>query len=174
MKIWKKFFSSEQGTKSNASELSSIHDRLKRELPLLNEEDHISIACLAGLMARVAFTDLNVDEKELVTMATCIEKTTSYPAEVAKKIAQIASEEIHKLVDHEHHLYTRPLNEIFSREKKEQTLKLLFEVAAADSGVENLESEEIRRISKELRLSHEEFVQAKLSVRQKITALKGG
>lgn len=171
MGIWQNFFSRGGEVVSQQAQLNSIGQRLQAELPELAEEDHVSLACLAGLLARVAFVDLNITESELHSMVEAITETTSYPASVARKVIAIAREEIEYLVDHEHHLYVRPLNELFDQRQKENTLKLLFRVAAADGHVENLESEEIRRISKELRLSHQQFVQAKLTVREYLLAL---
>ncbi|MCY4643087.1 MAG: TerB family tellurite resistance protein [Bacteriovoracales bacterium] len=170
MKIWKSFFPSSPQNREEET-LSSIHKRLMVELSELEEKDHILIACLSGLLARLAFVDLDITEEESHSMVKAVTKMTSYSETVAKKIVLIAQEEINELVDHENHLYTRPLNKILSKEQKENTLKLLFQVAAADGKVENLESEEIRRIAKELRLSHEQFVQAKLTVRGQIEAL---
>lgn len=172
MKIWNTLFPKTTETETETEQLSSIHKRLQAELPELAEKDHVSIACLAGLLARVAFTDLNIDPSEFQSMTAAIVKMTPYSTPVAEKIVHIAQEEINELVDHEYHLYTRPLNEIFDHQQKVNTLELLFQVAAADGKVENLESEEIRRIAKELRLSHEQFVRAKLTVRDHIQALK--
>ena len=173
MSIFKALFSRRQQETGHREQLSSIYQRLQAELPQLDERDHTFIACLAGLLARVAFVDLDISDSEFQSMAHAIGKTTSYSDEVAQKIASVAREEVGKLVDHEHHLYVRPLNDILERTQKEDVLRLLFQVAAADGRVENLESEEIRRISKELRLSHQQFVQAKLTVREQIQALKG-
>ena len=170
MSIWHRLFPSEPTTKTE--ELSSIHHRLQSELPELAEKDHVAIACLAGLLARVAFADLEIADNELRSITQALTDTFDYPGPVAQKIARIAQEEICELVDHEHHLYTRPINQLFDQEQKANVLKLLFGVAAADGRVENLESEEIRRISKELRLSHEQFVQAKLTVKDRIQALR--
>ena len=170
MDIWKALFPSK--TQTQEEPLSSIHRRLQGELGELAEEDHVGIACLAGLLARVAFVDINISSEEFQSMVKSLTEMTSYSASVAQKIALIAKEEAQELVDHEFHLYIRPLNEIFTVKQKENTLRLLFQVAAADGKVENLESEEIRRIAKELRLSHKQFVQAKLTVRDQIEALK--
>ena len=175
MDIWKTLFPPKAGSRVGTQEepLSSIHQRLQRELGELAEEDHVVIACLSGLLARVAFVDLEISPVEFESMVKALTEVTSYSAAVAEKIAHIAKEEAQELVDNEYHLYTRPLNKIFTVQQKENALRLLFQVAASDGRVENLESEEIRCIAKELRLSHEQFVQGKLTVREQIQALKG-
>ena len=175
-KIFSLFSSAPSSAPSSPSggvgELNSIYLRFKGELPQREDREYLTLACLSGLLARIAFVDLNINEGEIQSMVKAVQETTKYPREVAEKVVRIARSEVEELVDHEHHLYTRPLNKFFGKEEKEMVLRLLFQVAAADGSVENLESEEIRRISKELRLSHRQFVQAKMTVRKKIQALK--
>ena len=172
MNLWQKFFPAPKPSPNPSQDLSSIHQRLEQQLPQLSSEDHVCLACLAGLLARVAFVDLKITDQELDSMVEALKHHTPYPHEVALKVAHIAQEEIKELVDHEHHLYVRPLNTIYNAQQKAHVLQLLFQVAAADGRVENLESEEIRRIAKELQLSHQQFVQAKLTVREQIAALR--
>ena len=49
---------------------------------------------------------------------------------------------------------------------------MLFSVAASDGNADNLESEEIRTISKGLGLEHKHFVAARMSVKEYLGSLK--
>ena len=56
-------------------------------------------------------------------------------------------------------------------EERYSLLKALFSIAASDGQVEEKESEEIRIISKGLRLQHQDFISARASVLDKIKSL---
>lgn len=167
MNLWKTFFP----TEDNDNSINSIHDRLIKEFPDNSEESLINVACVAGLMARVAYSDLQIFETETHAMKKGLEAFTELTPREIDVIVSIAKDEIQRLVDHEHHLYARPLNDLMEKSEKRKILHALFVVAASDGKVENLESEEIRRITKSLLLSHEDFIQAKLTVKDKIGAL---
>ena len=171
MSIFKSFFSA-RSKGEIPQELSSVYQRFEQELPELEGKDCMTLACLCALLARVAFVDMKITGDEISTMVQAITDSTQYSQQVAQKMVSIASEEISDLVDLENQLYIRPLNELLDPMEKGKILKLLFKVAASDEKVENLESEEIRRISKELRVSHQQFVEAKLTVKNQIEALK--
>ena len=44
---------------------SQLFYELQNELPELSEENLIKVACVAGLLARVAYVDFKLDEGEL-------------------------------------------------------------------------------------------------------------
>lgn len=167
MKLWKVFFPIDDGDQS----LNSIHDELLKVFPDKEEKDLIPVACLAGLLCRVAFSDLKIDPSEVTAMEKSISEYSDYSEDEGKKIVKIATTQIQELIDHEHHLYIRPLNDILDNDEKRNILHILFHIAASDGSVENLESEEIRKIAKGLLLSHEDFIQAKMTVRDKLKAL---
>ncbi len=168
MKLWSVFFPPEDSDKS----INSIHTKLNEELPQKEEKGLVTIACIAGLLARVAYSDLQIHDTEAEAIKRGLKEFTDLSNEEISVLSKIAQQEIKELVDHEHHLYVRPLNDLLSKEEKLKILRALFAVAAADGKVENLESEEIRRITKALLLSHDDFIQAKLTVKDKIGALK--
>lgn len=168
MSIWNKFFN----TEDSKSSINSIHDRLVSELPDDTEEELVTVACVAGLLARVAYSDLKIFETETTAMKNGLTEFTDLKITEIDCLVKIAKEEIQELVDHEHHLYVRPLNDLMNNEDKKKILRCLFAVAAADGKVENLESEEIRRITKSLLLTHNDFIEAKLTVKEKLGALR--
>ena len=49
----------------------------------------------------------------------------------------------------------------------------LFALAAADDSVSSLESDEIRKISKALLMSHKEFIEVRKMYRDKLAVLQG-
>lgn len=171
MNIFKKFFSP-KSEREIPRELSSVYLKFKEEFSELEEKDCMILACLSALLARVAFVDMEITEDETEAMVEIIAENTQYPRHVAEEMVAIASQATGNLVDIENHLSVRPLNELLDQEEKGEVLKLLFRVAASDGKVENLESENIRIISKELRVTHRQFVEAKLTVKNRIEALR--
>ena len=79
MRIWKAFFPVEETTPN----INSIHDRLKTALPETEETELVVIACIAGLMARVAYSDLEIDERESKAMRIGLKEFTDLsPSEI--------------------------------------------------------------------------------------------
>ena len=72
----------------------------------------------------------------------------------------------------EDHKYTDPLNDMLTNEQRYKVLEGLFALAASDGNAEQLESEEIRIISKGLLLEHKHFISARATVLNSLGALK--
>jgi uncharacterized tellurite resistance protein B-like protein len=72
----------------------------------------------------------------------------------------------------ENFLVTKEFNDMATREQKLALLRCLFAVAAADNNISTVEDREIRLISDELQLRHDEFIAARLEYRQYLGVLK--
>lgn len=163
------FKSSDQDTKKN---LSRLHDKLESLFPEDNEEDIIKMACMAGLLARVAYCDLKLDDNEVQRMKELLNQFTFLDAEHTDKVVQTAIEDIKDLSGLENHKYCPPLNDLLDTHERYQILESLFAVAASDGEVSGQESQEIRNISKGLLLEHKHFISARATVSEKLGVLK--
>ena len=67
---------------------------------------------------------------------------------------------------------TREFNRLATREDKLALLRCLFAVSASDDSVSVEEDNEIRRISSELRLTHQEFIAIRSEFRDKLSVLR--
>ncbi len=163
------FFKNEK--QSEIKKYSKLHDQLQREYPFLSEEELVITACVAGLLARVAYVDFNLDEGEVSEIKKILEEWTINDKVHTELLAEMAINHIQEMAGLENHLYVHPLREHLTRDEKYRVLQSLFLVAASDGSVESIESEEIRVITKGLELSTQHFVAARAEVSQYLKAL---
>lgn len=167
MAFWEIF--KKQTEESNQSEL---YQELKNELPDLEDTEVIKIACVSGLMARVAYVDFKLEASELKHISKVLQEWTEFDQQTIDKISQVAVRHIKELAGLENHLYVYPLRDVLDRDSRFKIVEALFALAAADGSVENVESEEIRMISKGLELSDRHFMVARAKVAEHIAALR--
>lgn len=152
--------------------VSRLHAKVNKLLPEIDENEHIKVACLAGLLARVAYIDFDVHPNELKESKNILEQWTNLQKESIEAVTALAIEEIKDLSGLENHRYCHPLNEILDRDERFAVLTALFALAASDGEATHNEVEEIRIISTGLKLSHKYFVSARATVKDKLGALK--
>ena len=145
-----------------------IYYNIRRRLDLNEEglhipEDDLRMFSLAGgLMARVAYVDREVTEAEYETMKYALAKCWQIGDEEAAVVSEVAISEISKDLD-----YYRLSREFFESTSEEQRvcfLDVLYAVADGDGRVSFEEIEEIRTIANMLKLTHQQFIDAKLKI----------
>ena len=67
---------------------------------------------------------------------------------------------------------TQECNKLATRDQKLAILDCLFAVSSSDQSISTVEDNEIRNITRELRLEHSEFIAARSAYRQYIETLK--
>jgi uncharacterized tellurite resistance protein B-like protein len=147
---------------------NKIYYAVSRKLELegkpiaLPEAELRKLSLAGGLMARVAYVDRQVLTGEIDTMVQAIQNHWRTSAVESALVAEIAVSEIGKGMD-----YYRLSREFFkstNEAERLQFLDALFAVAAGDGFVSNDEIEEIRTISTVQKLTHQQFIDAKLRV----------
>ena len=147
---------------------NKVYYGIKRRLEL--DESELSIpegklrklALAGGLMARVAHVDLVLTQDEFAAIVNALQSGWGIDPQEAAFVAEVAVSEIGPDMD-----YYRLCREFFdTTDLKERTnfMEILFAVADADGEVSAREIEEIRTISSSLRLTHKQFIDAKLTV----------
>lgn len=169
MGIWETFFGKAQVSDEFGNRL---HKKISSLIPNENEQQQLNIACIAGLLASVAFVDFEIAPGEKESIIDALNNWSELSQEDSTTIATLAIEEIKDLSGLENHLYCYPLCENLSKDERYQLLKTLFAVAASDGGVEHRETEEIRQITTSLLLEHKHFISARASVLDKLDILK--
>lgn len=149
----------------------SLYQKSKDLFPEAQEDDLIKWTCISGLLARVAYSDLNVDENETAFIKKAINEISDFDQASSNALAELAINEVKLLAGQENHRYCYELNDHLDNDEKYKILKLLFAVAAADGEVESVESEEIRHITKALLLEHKHYISAQATVKEKLKAL---
>jgi uncharacterized tellurite resistance protein B-like protein len=128
----------------------------------ISETDVRKLSLAGGLMARVAYVDRDVSGSEFDAMLTALQDNWDIPKEAATLVAEVAIDEISKDLDY--YRLTRRFFERTTEAERVRFLDVLFAVAEADGHVSYEETEEIRTISKMLKLTHKQFINAKLKV----------
>lgn len=149
-------------------EKNKIYYNVCRRLELEGTDLHISekelrrLSLAGGLMARVAYVDRDIQDAEFETMVAAIQGFWGLPDVESNLVAEVAASEIGKDLD-----FFRMSREFFLATDGDERLRfldVLFAVADGDDGVSYKETEEIRAIANGLKLTHKQFIDAKLKI----------
>lgn len=132
-------------------------DQAELDIP---EPEIRKLSLAGGLMARVAFVDREVTEGEIDAMVKALKTRWGISRQAATLVAEVAVAEITKKLDY--HRLSREFFECTSKDERIRFMDVLFSVAEGDGQISYHEIEEIRTISKMLKLTHKEFIDAKL------------
>ena len=126
-------------------------------------EDKLYLICLLGaLMTSVSNVDGHFDDSE----KKVFKKELSDHFDFKGKEFKILFEVILELTGHgfDFHEVTTELNNLVAYNKKVGITNCILAVGAADGELSHEEAEEIRRITKALRIPHKVFIEAKMKV----------
>ena len=133
------------------------------EVSLDIPEDRLrKLSMVGGLMARVAHVDLVVTNEEFEVIADSLKKEWGISQDEATFVTEVAVSEVGP--DMDYYRLTREFFTSTTEEERSQFLNVLFSVANADGFVSSKEIEEIRTIANSLRLTHKQFIDAKLTI----------
>lgn len=130
------------------------------------------IAAFAYLLGRVAHADQHISPEETRQMERLVMERGSLPEEQAILIVQIAKTQNLLFGGTENFLVGREFSEIATREQRIALLDCLYAVCAADRSISTVEDHEIRNVSRELKLSHQDFIAVRLQYRDQLAVLK--
>lgn len=130
------------------------------------------LAAFAYLLGRVAHADHALNDEEVSAMERHVVEVGQVPSAEAAAVIAIARVQSHTFRGTEDFRVAQEFRAIASDEEKLALLRCLFAVSAADDAVVTAEDNEIRRISQELKIPHEDFVRARATVRDRLAVLK--
>lgn len=139
----------------------------------LDPERARHIAAFAYILGRVAHVDLEISEREALAMERILVALGGIGADEAVLVVQIAKAQHVLFGSTENYVVTRDFGRTASPEEKTALLECLFAVSASDENVSGDEENEIRKIAREMDMSHAEFIDARMKFREHIAALKG-
>ncbi len=179
MSIWK-FFGLEKEKESRdearaREEASSETETVRRiieALDRLEPERARFIAAFAYILGRVAHADRNISPEEIRAMERLVMEQGGLPEEQAVLVVQIAKSQNILFGGTENFLVTREFKKIASRKEQIALLHCLFAVSASDRSISTVEDNEIRKISRELGFSHDDFIAVRLAHRSHLAVLK--
>ncbi len=145
-----------------------IYYKMKRKLGeneadiQLSDEEFRKLCLASGLLSRIAFVDKDVTTEEKASIVEILRSGWDLSRETAALVAETAISAFEKGMD-----YYRLSREFFIATDEEERInfvRALFRVAASDGDLSHEETEEIRKIAQVLKLTHKQFIDAKLSV----------
>jgi uncharacterized tellurite resistance protein B-like protein len=142
----------------------SLRERLgSSSTEVQHSSDELWKFCLAGgLMARIAHIDNEISGVEAARIARLLETGWTSDPGSAELIAQVAVSEIASGLDQ--FRLVREFFQVTTEDERVRFLDILFQVADADDNVLHTEIEEIRKISTGLKLTHQQFIRAKIKI----------
>ena len=117
----------------------------------------------AALMVELMHTDHQLDARETEEFIKVLRETFQLDTEEVDEIVSLAQEQ----ADHATSLYefTRLINDNYSYDEKVQLIENLWRLAFADEKLDKYEEGLIRRVADLIHVSHGDFIQAKLRVK---------
>ncbi len=152
--------------------INKIHQKLSQDFSHLSDNKLVILACLSGLLARVAYVDFNVSKEESDHIESSLINCMKLTADEAKIVTDIAVDEMKELYGLDSRIYCTPLNSLLDIDTRYMILELLFAVAASDGNVDNEEANEISYIAKSLLLEKKYFLAAQAGVKDFLGVLK--
>lgn len=138
-------------------------EREKKPITIDLDEQKVRQLCLAaGLLARIAFVDKEISEKEKQTIKDVLSTQWGLSEQQAGIVAEISCERTLRGLDY--FRLSRGFFECTDIEGRKNFLKCLFKIANAAGKTSHDETEEIRKIAGSLKLSHRDFIEAKLTI----------
>jgi uncharacterized tellurite resistance protein B-like protein len=128
----------------------------------LNDSEVRKLCLAAGLMARIADVDQQVSGEEKTVMRNILKQEWHLSDEQAQLVMEISHHRVLKGLDGGR--MVRSFNQITTPSERRKFLRCLFAVANAADRTSFEEIEEIRGIATGLGLSHQDFIEAKLSI----------
>tara|TARA_B100000242_G_scaffold248469_1_gene189511 strand:- start:2718 stop:3164 length:447 start_codon:yes stop_codon:yes gene_type:complete len=124
--------------------------------------DKVISACIS-LMIEVSIADQFIEKSEIESLKkTLSEKFNIEQSEISSLIAKgkETQEESTSLYE-----FTRIINDDFSFEEKYDLIKSMWQIAFADGNIDKYEEYVIRKVSDLIYISHEDFIKAKMEVK---------
>ena len=153
------------------SESETIRE-ITRKLDALPKEQARYLAAFAYILGRVAHADLNISEEETAAMEEIVVREGRLSPDLAVVVVQMAKSQNLLFGGTENYLVTREFKRMSAQEQREHLLQCLFAVSSSDASISVVEDNEIRQVSRELGITHPEFISIRSSFRQYLAVLR--
>jgi len=151
-----------------------VLDRAAAVLDTVSPERARYVAAFAYLLARVAGVDARVTPDELDLMHRLVQREAALSDEESNVVVDLALRDAKRFGGTHNLDVTREFMALATFEQRMGLVRCLFAVSAADDSVATVEDNEIRRISRELKIEHADFIRARAEVRGRLAVLRQG
>jgi uncharacterized tellurite resistance protein B-like protein len=157
---------------AEAGTQTEVVARISRALESLPPERARFVAAFAYHLGRIAHADHEFSDDERRVMRILIAHESGLPSDQVEIIVDLVAHESLVFRGTEDYRVMREFDDVATREQKLALIRCLFAVSAADAKVLTSEDNEIRRIALALKVSHEEFIAARATVREHLAVLR--
>ncbi len=128
--------------------------------------EHSLQLATAALLIEMMRADAKISEDERRTVTNSIRSKFKLTEEETNALLQLAEEEIWKSTGY--YQFTSLINKGFTYEQKLKVIEHMWEVAFADADLDKYEEHMVRKIANLIYVSHKDFIETKLRVRNKL------
>jgi len=116
------------------------------------------VACFAYILTRSARADHEITDGEAREMERILAGQTAILEPQAAVIVRLAGQQARRSGGTDDFVVAREFDRIASHEQKVGLIDALFTVSSVDASIVTIEDNEIRRIAKELKIEHGEYI----------------
>ena len=167
----KKLSDGMKGTAGSSAETETV-SKIVHALEGMETERARYVAAFAYLLTRVARADQHLSEEESRTIERIVMEKGHLSEEQAVLILQMAKTQHLLFSGTENFLVGREFKNLSSREDHLALLDCLYSVCGTDRNISVVEDNEIRKISQELQLSHNDFISVRLRHQEHLSVWK--
>ena len=172
MKLIRDWLGQPSPTRTASESESETIREITRKLDQLPVEQARYMAAFAYILGRVAHADLDISEEETRAMEEIVVREGKLSPDLAIIVVQMAKSQNLLFGGTENYLVTREFKKMSTQEQRKQLLHCLFAVSSSDDSISVVEDNEIRQVSKELGITHSEFISIRSSFREYLAVLR--
>ena len=146
--------------------------QIAAELDHMEEDRARYLAAFAYILGRVAHADSRFSDIETEKMQEILHGLGHLTEAQAVLVVEIAKSQVRLFGSTENFLVVRRFKDIATPEQRVELLDCIFAVSAADDSITVLEEGQAGQITKELGLSHDDFVAARVTYQKHLETLK--
>ena len=168
------------GTESDSSDVdepdaaadTDTMRRIAAELEQLDEGQARYLAAFAYILGRVAHADSEFSDEETRKMEEVVQGLGHLTGAQAALVVEIAKSQVRLFGATDNFLVVRRFKEMATAEQRVELLDCVFAVSAADDSISSVEEGQAGQIAKELGLTPNEYVAARLAYKNHLESIK--
>ena len=157
---------------ADAGDTETMH-RIAAELKAFPEDRARYLAAFAYILGRGAYADSHVSAEETQKMEEIVRVLGHVPEAQAVLVVEIAKSQVKLFGGTDNFLVSRRFREVSTHDQCLELLECVFAVSSADDSITVHEEGQARQISREIGLTHDEFIAARAAYQEHLEALKG-